>query len=492
MPIEFRLPSLGENVRAGDVVKVLVKEGDVIEANQGICELETDKAVVEIPCPYAGRILKLHFKEGQTVEVGQVMLTLARPDESELPPAEPAGAAPVAAAKTPEGGDGRDQAGVSVGAVGSGVSAQPATVSISTPSPTVGTAQSGVGGPSLAAEPIYGPSEPIPAGPLARRLARHLGVDLRYVRGSGPGGRITPEDVEAAARMAGGAVAAAPGAAVTAAVAPAAAPAAPTVTPAAKPAAAPVAPAPPAVTPPPGEPGRDAWGPIRRERMSRIRLTIAEQMVRSVSNIPHVTNFDEADVTELEQLRKQVPENFVGAGIKLTLMPFVMKAVAIALRHHPAINASLDMERQEVVYKEYVHLGVAVDTPRGLVVPVVRNADRMSIPELARALASLAERARNAQFGLEELRGGTFTISNLGAVGGRFSTPIINYPEVAILLLGRSRWQPVVREGKIEPRFMMPLSLSYDHRLIDGATAQRFLNEVIDWLQSPGRLLLAE
>jgi pyruvate dehydrogenase E2 component (dihydrolipoamide acetyltransferase) len=226
--------------------------------------------------------------------------------------------------------------------------------------------------------------------------------------------------------------------------------------------------------------------------MSRIRLTIAEQMVRSVSNIPHVTNFDEADVTELEQLRKQVPENFVGAGIKLTLMPFVMKAVAIALRHHPAINASLDMERQEVVYKEYVHLGVAVDTPRGLVVPVVRNADRMSIPELARALASLAERARNAQFGLEELRGGTFTISNLGAVGGRFSTPIINYPEVAILLLGRSRWQPVVREGKIEPRFMMPLSLSYDHRLIDGATAQRFLNEVIDWLQSPGRLLLAE
>jgi pyruvate dehydrogenase E2 component (dihydrolipoamide acetyltransferase) len=214
-------------------------------------------------------------------------------------------------------------------------------------------------------------------------------------------------------------------------------------------------------------------------------------MVRSVSNIPHVTNFDEADITELEQLRKQVPENFVGAGIKLTLMPFVMKAVAMALRNHPVINATLDMERQEIIYKEYVHLGVAVDTPRGLVVPVIRNADRMTIAELARALATLVERARTAQFGVEELRGGTFTISNLGAVGGRFSTPIINYPEVAILLLGRSRWQPVVRDGKIEPRFMMPLSLSYDHRLIDGATAQRFLNEVIDWLQSPGKLLLA-
>ncbi len=475
MPIEFRLPSLGENVRTGDVVKVLVREGDVIEANQGICELETDKAVVEIPCPHAGRILKLHIQEGQTVEVGQVLLTLAGVGEavSEVPSTGVAvGATAGVGQSAPEG---QPSATTATGAAGS-----------SGPDGLRGQAPMGV---QVATQPLYGAGEPIPAGPLARRLARQLGVDLRFVRGSGPGGRITPEDVEAASRTL------IPGQAPpTPTVVPPPAAAAPSVTPAEAPkvrgpsAAAEVT----VPSPPPGEPGRDAWGPIRRERMSRIRLTIAEQMVRSVSHIPHVTNFDEADVTDLEQLRKQVPENFVSAGVKLTIMPFVMKAVALALRHHPAVNASLDMERQEIIYKEYVHLGIAVDTPRGLVVPVVRNADRMSISELARALATLAERARNAQFGVEELRGGTFTISNLGAVGGRFSTPIINYPEVAILLLGRSRWQPVARDGRIESRFMMPLSLSYDHRLIDGATAQRFLNEVIEWLQSPGKLLLAE
>jgi pyruvate dehydrogenase E2 component (dihydrolipoamide acetyltransferase) len=473
MPIEFKLPSLGENVRTGDVVKVLVKEGDVIEANQGICELETDKAVVEISCPHAGRIVKVHFREGQTVEVGQTLLTIASEKEAggEEPPEKPK-EEPAAA-------------GAAAGIAGT----VPATESPSESSPR-------------AAQPLYAQGEPIPAGPLARRVARQLGIDLRMVRGSGPGGRITPEDVEAAARLVPPIPAMiSPGVPKPTPVTAGSTPVpTPEVSPAtvARPAAPPKSISPavtgesgPLPTPPPGEPGRDAWGPIRRERMSRIRLTIAEQMVRSVSNIPHVTNFDEADITELEQLRKQVPENFVGAGIKLTLMPFVMKAVAMALRNHPVINATLDMERQEIIYKEYVHLGVAVDTPRGLVVPVIRNADRMNIAELARALATLVERARTAQFGVEELRGGTFTISNLGAVGGRFSTPIINYPEVAILLLGRSRWQPVVRDGKIEPRFMMPLSLSYDHRLIDGATAQRFLNEVIDWLQSPGKLLLA-
>jgi len=473
MPIEFKLPSLGENVRTGDVVKVLVKEGDVIEANQGICELETDKAVVEISCPHAGRIVKVHFREGQTVEVGQTLLTIASEKEAggEEPPEKPK-EEPAAA-------------GAAAGIAGT----VPATESPSESSPR-------------AAQPLYAQGEPIPAGPLARRVARQLGIDLRMVRGSGPGGRITPEDVEAAARLVPPIPAMiSPGVPKPTPVTAGSTPVpTPEVSPAtvARPAAPPKSIGPavtgesgPLPTPPPGEPGRDAWGPIRRERMSRIRLTIAEQMVRSVSNIPHVTNFDEADITELEQLRKQVPENFVGAGIKLTLMPFVMKAVAMALRNHPVINATLDMERQEIIYKEYVHLGVAVDTPRGLVVPVIRNADRMTIAELARALATLVERARTAQFGVEELRGGTFTISNLGAVGGRFSTPIINYPEVAILLLGRSRWQPVVRDGKIEPRFMMPLSLSYDHRLIDGATAQRFLNEVIDWLQSPGKLLLA-
>jgi pyruvate dehydrogenase E2 component (dihydrolipoamide acetyltransferase) len=241
---------------------------------------------------------------------------------------------------------------------------------------------------------------------------------------------------------------------------------------------------------PPGEPGQDSWGPIRREKLSKIRKTIAAQMVRSWTTIPRVTNFDDADVTDLEALRKSIPPDFIGEGLKLTMMPFVMRAVSLALRHHPLLNASFDEENEQIVYKEYVNLGVAVDTPRGLVVPVVRNADRLSIPELARKLSEVARKARNVEFTVDELRGGTFTISNLGAVGGVYSTPIINYPEVAILLLGRSRWVPVVREGQIVPRYLMPLSLSYDHRLVDGAAAARFLNEVIDWLQSPGKLLL--
>jgi pyruvate dehydrogenase E2 component (dihydrolipoamide acetyltransferase) len=224
--------------------------------------------------------------------------------------------------------------------------------------------------------------------------------------------------------------------------------------------------------------------------MPKIRRTIADQMSLSANTIPHVTNFDEADVTELGQFRKGVPKDFLGTNVKLTAMPFLMKAVAIALRRHPVLNASLDHENGQITYKEYVHLGIAVDTPRGLVVPKVRNVDRMSIPEIARALTSVAERARAVQFTVDELRGGSFTISNLGAVGGIYSTPIINYPEVAVLLLGRTRWTPVVREGQVVPRLIMPLSLSYDHRLVDGANAARFLNDVIDYLQSPAKLLL--
>jgi pyruvate dehydrogenase E2 component (dihydrolipoamide acetyltransferase) len=214
-------------------------------------------------------------------------------------------------------------------------------------------------------------------------------------------------------------------------------------------------------------------------------------MSQSASTIPHVTNLDDADITELDRLRKGVPEGYLGPKLKLTVMPLLMKAIALALRRHPMLNASLDPDSDEIVYKQYVNLGIAVDTPRGLVVPVVRGADQMTIAELARSLAEVADKARTARFTIEEIRGGTFTISNLGAVGGTYSTPIINLPEVAILLLGRARWLPVVRDGEVVPRFMLPLSLSYDHRLVDGATAGRFLNEVIDYLQSPGRLLLA-
>ena len=414
MSTEFKLPELGENIASADIVKVLVHEGQVIAANDGVFELETDKAVIELPCPHAGTIAKILVHQGDTVQVGQALLLV----ESEV-----------------EGGTG----GLPAGAA-----------------PVTG----GKGG------------GPIPASPAVRRLARELGVDLRQVQGSGPRGRITPEDVRA--------VAAAP-------VKPP-----PVAAPAPRPMVAALHTPPVAAEVPAGEPAKDAWGPIRRERISKIRQTIAAQMARSASTIPHVTNFDDADVTDLEALRKGVPLGYLGANIKLTAMPFVLKAVALSLRRHPVVNASLDEENQQIIYKEYVNVGVAVDTPRGLVVPVLRNVERMSIPEIARDLATLAERARAAQFAVEDLRGGTFTVSNLGAIGGTYSTPIINHPEVALLLLGRSRWLPVVREGRIEPRLMLPLSVSYDHRLVDGAAAGRFLNEVIDLLQSPGKLLLAD
>jgi pyruvate dehydrogenase E2 component (dihydrolipoamide acetyltransferase) len=458
MSIEFKLPELGENITGGDVVNVLVREGQTIDRNQGIMELETDKAVIEVPCSQQGLITKLLVKKGDRVKVGQTILTLEAAGEPESPSQPPASAEGTAAVK-PAKQDGRTATGLP--AARSETPAAPVLSPSRTSPPPLAEAT------TTAAASRTGP---IPAGPAVRRLARELGVDLALLEGSGEHGRITVEDVKAA--LAAPVRSAQP-------------------TPASPPAASPATVSNEPVVPP-GEASQDAWGPVRRERMSQIRRTIAIHMTKSAATIPHVTNFDDADVTDLERLRKTVPQGFVGANLKLTTMPFVMKAVAIALRRHPLLNATFDEPNEQVVYKQYVHLGVAVDTPRGLVVPVVRNVDRMTIPEIARAIASVAERARQVQFAIEDLRGGTFTISNLGAVGGTYSTPIINFPEVAILLLGRSRWMPMVKEQKIEPRLMMPLSLSYDHRLVDGAAASRFLNEVIDYLQAPGKLLLAE
>ena len=461
MSIEFKLPELGENIQSGDVVNVLVEEGEPIAVNQGVCELETDKAVVEIPCPHGGRVVRIHIHKGDTVRVGQTLLTLDTDGNGKSAEAQPAAVEETARGnghgETGRRGDASAETSVSPGGHAGGITGRPASES-----PAVSPAE----------VPDYG-GAPVPAGPATRRLARQMGVDLRRVHGSGPHGRITPEDIQAAFNATRTPPASTPAVATSPLSGPPAISLEPVV--------------------PPGEPAQDAWGRVRREKMSKIRRTIAAQMSKSASTVPHVTTFDDADVTELERLRAGIPKGFVGANIKLTAMPFVMKAVAIALRRHPQLNASLDETQEQVIYKEYVHLGVAVDTPRGLVVPVVRNVDRMNIGELARALSTLAERARGVQFAIEDLRGGTFTISNMGAVGGAYSTPIINHPEVAILLLGRTRWRPEVREeGRIEARQMMPLSLSYDHRLVDGAAAARFLNEVIDHLQNPGRLLLAD
>lgn len=455
MAIEFQLPELGENIESGDVVNILIQEGQTIAGNTGVIELETDKAVVEIPCPHAGVVSKLLVKKGQSVKVGQTILVI-EPDNGAAPSTAGA-AAPEAAAKPQPATPAPSAPPPSPPPA---TAAPPATAS-APPSAALAAAPAAAVRPPLSSAGIGDDDALIPAGPAVRRLARELGVDLRALGGSGPHGRITLEDVQAA------------GAGTSRAASPAA------------PAAQPYQPVVPS-----GEPGRDNYGPVVRERMPKIRQTIAAQMVKSATTIPHVTNFDDADVTELDSLRRGVPQGFLPEGVKLTLMPFVVRACALALRRHPVINASIDEETQSLVFKQYVNMGIAVDTPRGLVVPVMRDADRLSIVQIAAQLAQIAARARAAQFAVEELRGGTFTISNLGAVGGAYSTPIINHPETAILLLGRSRMLPVVREGRIEPRLILPLSFSYDHRVIDGAAAARFLGEVIDWLQSPARLLL--
>jgi pyruvate/2-oxoglutarate dehydrogenase complex dihydrolipoamide acyltransferase (E2) component len=236
---------------------------------------------------------------------------------------------------------------------------------------------------------------------------------------------------------------------------------------------------------------RDDFGPIRVEKLSRIRRTIAEKMHLSWTTVPRVTNFDDADVTDLEEFRNESKDDYAKQGIKLTSLPFVVKAVALALKAHPEINASINMDGGQIIYKEYVNIGIAVDTPRGLVVPSLRDADRLSIPQIARKIQAIAEAARSSSFSLDDLKGSTFTISNLGAIGGSYSTPIINVPESAILLTGRARKMPVVIEDKVVVRLMLPLSISYDHRLVDGSNAARFLNDVIGYLQAPSRLLLA-
>jgi pyruvate dehydrogenase E2 component (dihydrolipoamide acetyltransferase) len=453
MATAFTLPDLGENITSGDVVSVFVSPGDVLAPGQSLLEVETDKAVIEVPCPPGGRVAEVLVKKGETVQVGQPLVMLEPAGAS-----APSASAPAAGSSAPPAAAAAPSPAKAAAASSPPVPASPAqAVSEASVSAKSVSGKAPVQPVARAAEPAApgaaSESESVqPAGPAVRRLARELAVDLAHVTGSGPGGRILREDVVAAVRAAG-----AKGGDRRSG----------------------------------GGGERDDWGPIRREAMSRMRRTIAANMVRSVTTIPHLTNFDDADVTELEVLRKASSKEYAESGIKLTALSFVIKAVSLSLRQHPDVNATVDMENGQLIYKDYVNVGLAVDTPRGLVVPVLRDVDEMSIPQIARAIMATAEKAKNADYAVEDLRGGTFTISNLGAVGGSYSTPIINYPEVAILLVGRSRKLPMVRDDKIEPRLMMPLSLSYDHRVIDGAMAARFLNEVIGYLESPGRLLLA-
>jgi pyruvate dehydrogenase E2 component (dihydrolipoamide acetyltransferase) len=444
MPTEVKLPNLGDGVDSGDVLDVLVKEGDVIAKDQGILEIETGKATIQVPSSQAGKVLKVHVAKGQSIPVGAPLLTLegsAAPAPAAKPAPAPAKAAPAPAAPPPA----KEQPAAKA--------PPPAPAPAAPPPQPAPVAQAAPPAPPPAA-PAAEDGGDVAAGPAVRRFAREVGVDLSRVGGTGPGGRITREDVLAVVRQSSHGTTGGKGKSSTATA-------------------------------------HDQWGPIRAEKMPKIRKTIASKMHESWSTVPRVTNFDDADVTELEHIRQSSKDDYAKRGIKLTTMPFVIKACAMALRNHPTINASIDMANDQVVYKEYVNIGVAVDTDRGLVVPSLRGADEMSIPDIARQLATMAENMRESNFSIADLQGSTFTISNLGAIGGTYSTPIINTPEVAILLIGRSRKLPVVVGDKIEVRLMMPLSLSYDHRLVDGATAARFLNDVIDYLRAPSRLLLA-
>ena len=478
MPTEIKLPSLGEGIESGDVLEILVKVGDVIKKDQSIVEMETDKATVSVPSPLAGKILSIAIKEGQTVTIGMALASIEAvgaaasapaPTPTPTPITPPAPAAPVPQSVTPI---------TPISPITPTATLKPAAPIVVPPAPVP---QVAVAQPASADAGTPFSDDVIPAGPAIRRFAREVGVDLGSVAGTGDGGRITRDDVLAVVRHASQSARSAPQApqagntATIASEAPPSKPANSTKGPAL-----------------PGTVANDDYGPIRVDRMTKIRKTIAAQMHKSWSTVPRVVNFDDADITELESIRQASKDDYASRGIKLTSMPFLIKAVATALKHHPALNATIDMENEQIIYKDYVNVGIAVDGERGLVVPTLKNADRMSIPDIAYALSDLSSRVRNNSYAVSDLRGGTFTISNLGAIGGTYSTPIINVPEVAILLVGRSRKMPIVMEDdSIKARLMMPLSLAYDHRSVDGATAARFLNDIIAYLEAPSRLLLA-
>jgi pyruvate dehydrogenase E2 component (dihydrolipoamide acetyltransferase) len=441
MARDFKLPDLGEGLTEAEIVKVLIAEGDQVREDQAVLLVETEKAQVELPSPFEGRVAKVHVRAGQRVKVGSVLLSFG--DGA-------AGTGPAPAREAPAG--------------------RPAPGSpVAPPGPAAPAAQPA---PAPAAAPTGAPPA---ATPATRRLARELGVDLAAVRGSGPGGRITDDDVRGASGT-GHAPAAVPrdGAPAT--------PAAPGKPLEARPLAAPSA------LPP--LPRFEQWGPVEREPLSAVRRRSAEHLALAWAVIPHVTQHDQADITDLEAMRRRQAPRLREAGAELTLTVLLVKACASLLRRHPRFNASLDHQTGELVLKRYYHIGVAVDTPNGLVVAVLRDADRTPLRELAATLPALAARARDGKATLEDLRGSTFTVTNTGALGGTGATPIINYPEVAILGVGRARELPVVRDGQVVPRLVLPLSLAFDHRVVDGMDAARFSTDLVRLLEDPERLLL--
>ncbi len=416
MAYEFKFPDIGEGLTEGEIVRWLVKEGDEIKEGQPLVEVETDKALAEIPSPRTGVILKLLAKEKEIVKVGQVIVIFGEKGESiTAPPPKPK----------------------SVGVVGELEEAPEEAPAAEVRADAVKLA-------------LVSPHAM--ATPAVRALAKELGVGIDKVRGTGPEGRVLEKDVRQAAEAKEKPVE--------------------------------------EVKRPTKVKKYDLYGYVDRLPLRGVRRSIAKAMVKSKYTAPHVTTMDEADVTELWKIREKEKKAAEKKGIKLTILPFIIKAVIAGLVEHPYLNATLDDENEEIILKKYYNIGVATDTPEGLMVPVVKNAKDKSILQLAGELTQLAEKARNRTIDLADLKGGTFTITNYGALGGIYGTPIINHPEVAILGTGKIKDMPVVKDGKIEIRKILFLALSFDHRVVDGAEAARFLNTVIARLEDPDLILL--
>ena len=427
MSQSFKLPDLGEGIHEGEILAVSVSVGQEVKEGDIILEVETDKAAVEIPSPYTGRVEEIFVKPGDVVKVGDVIMTFSGGKEDGNGEEKKPGQEPAPRAEEPAG---------------------------------------------LTQAPARTKTGPVPASPATRRLARELGVDLHNVTPTGPAGLVTAEDVRSFAN--------------TEQVAPKT-PAAPAVS---------AADGHPAVLSTPELPDFTKWGSVERVPFRSIRRATAKQMSLAWSQIPHVNSQDVVDVTKLEAFRQKHKAEIERIGGKLSLTVFALKAIATALKTYPNFNATLDTTNSEIIIKHYYNIGVAVNTDSGLIVPVIRDVDRKSIKELSVELNDLVQRTRARKTSVEEMQGGTFTITNAGAMGGGFFAPIINYPEVAILGVGQARMQPVVREKEkgdfvIVPRLMMPIVLCIDHRVLDGADAIRFLKVLVDTLEDPDELLIS-
>jgi pyruvate dehydrogenase E2 component (dihydrolipoamide acetyltransferase) len=438
---EFKLPELGENIHQGDLVRLMISPGAQVSEGQPVMELETDKAVVEVPSFVTGIVKDVQVSQGDKIKVGQVIFTL-----------EPGATSQSTSQRPSRAEDVHDHARAAFQAA---IQSEGKTEEQALPPDQPQAAPLATFSMPLHLDRATGVEHrgPVPAAPHVRRLARELGIDIHNVPGNGPGGRISENDVKLYAKS--------------------------TIT-----AASGTGPASTHVKQP-ALPDFSKWGKIERVPMRGVRRKTAEHMWEAWSSIPHVTQQDKADITELEQLRTKFGPKAAEAGGKMTVTAIALKVCASALKIFPQFNASIDMEKEEIIYKQFINIGVAVDTDRGLLVPVLRDVDKKNIVELAAELTGLSKKARDKKLSPTDMEGGTFTITNLGGIGGTGFSPIVNYPEVSILGLSRSSIEPVWMENKFEPRMVLPLSLSYDHRLIDGADAARFLRWIAEAFEQP-------